>query len=321
MAKFVQLRRELDVVLGDEIQVLSHAGLSKAKEDALNAASRANAYNAIAKLLTLVIGILGGVLITRGITRPVHQLVEATEIIGKDDFSQRIKVKTRDEIAHLSESFNQMIVELQKTTVARDYVENILNLMGESLIVVSRDGKIEKLNPAACNLLGYTEDELIGQSYQKILIDEDINIDIPFKGSILGADSVYLSKNNESIPVLLTVSVMKDKNGLITGYIFIAEDITERKQAKEALKESEARFRTLISNAPFSIWSCNSDGTITYANKAALDLFGITDLTQIIGRYNIFNSSIDAEKRLLGYFERAYNGEVVYYEQELYKAS
>jgi|GEM_PF-1512355 len=238
-AKIVQIRMELDDVLDDEIQVAASQSLLQIGDNAINTINSTRFITAIALFLTIVVGVFGGLVIVRGITNPVHNLIDGVETVAKGDLSSRVKIERDDEIGVLGESFNKMVDALEKTTVSRDYVENILCSMGESLFVVSLDGGIRMVNPALCNMLGYNEDELIGQPYQKISKDINLSIEFPAKDIISNRESFHFSKKGESIPVLLTISALKDKNGLIMGYIFISEDIRERKLLESQLIQSQ----------------------------------------------------------------------------------
>lgn len=73
-----------------------------------------------------------------------------------------------------------------------------------------------------------------------------------------------------------TASPLKDSNGMIIGAIETLEDITESKNAVEALHESEKNFRALFESANDAIWVSNQNGKIQTANKAASELTGYT---------------------------------------------
>ena len=110
----------------------------------------------------------------------------------------------------------------------------------------------------------------------------------------------------------LIVSIMA-----FLAVFFLERIIAEQKRSEEALREKGLMIQSLITHAPFSIWVCNGEGTVIFANQAALGLFGVTDPTQVIGRYNIYHQSTEAEKALLAHFEKAWAGEVVRYRHNL----
>ena len=71
-------------------------------------------------------------------------------------------------------------------------------------------------------------------------------------------------------------SPIRDGDGLIIGCVVSGRDVTERKQAEEALRESERRFRVMADEAPIIIWVTNVTGDLEFANRAYCEFFGVT---------------------------------------------
>ena len=167
---------------------------------------------------------------------------------------------------------------------AKDYTEGIIQSMADMLVVVSPDGRIVTVNQAACTVLGYPEDELIGQPAAMLLEEEDtarliLSEDVlPFKrtvldrlvkeGSVNNIEKSLLTKAGDKIPVLISGSIMRDDHGEIRGIVCLAWDITERKRAEEQI-EDLARFPA---ENPSPVLRTNADGTLLSANDAAEDL-------------------------------------------------
>ncbi len=84
-----------------------------------------------------------------------------------------------------------------------------------------------------------------------------------------------------------TASPIKDRNGEVVGVVETLQDITERKQAEEALSESEKSFRDLFESALDAIWVHDLEGNIQIANKAAARLFGCS--SEQLCQANIFS--------------------------------
>ena len=228
-------------------------------------------------LIMIVITIAITFLLVRKITSPLKELVLATRIISDGDLNHKVKVMTNDEIGKLSISFNKMTEELSRTVVSKDYVDNIIKSMIDTLIVTNPDGTIRDVNQATINLLGYAANELMGkpvgmlfaenpesrmagQPWIENLIEKDV---------ILNTEATYIAKNAARIPVLLSGSVMKDDNDNIQGFVYIALDITERKRAEEMMRQSEERYRNLVETAPDIIYSKSiSDGSVISLNPA-----------------------------------------------------
>lgn len=216
-------------------------------------------------IVSILFALILGYKISMAIANPVHKLEEAAAGIAGGDLDVRVEVETKDEIGDIAVSFNKMASDLKKTreeiTSAKEYTDNIVNSMTNSLIVVSPEGKIQYVNPATCSLLGYEENEIIGQPIDTIFAEE--KEELPFKGSGLadllkeGAarnlEKTYLSKDGKKIPVLFSMSVRREKDntplpplnlrggegelkGRIQSIVCVAQDIADRKQAEEVLR-------------------------------------------------------------------------------------
>jgi signal transduction histidine kinase len=112
LAEFLEIRRELDAVLNGQIQTRTEQGLADAKHDVLLAGSRANTTNLIVLLIALAFGTYTGILTTRNITGPLHQLVSVMNAIASGDYSQQADIRSSAELRSLSDSFNLMTGKL-----------------------------------------------------------------------------------------------------------------------------------------------------------------------------------------------------------------
>jgi len=95
------------------------------------------------------------------IVRLIVDLSKMVKVVGNGDLRVRVEVRTNDEIGILGDSFNKMTGDLQETTVLKDYVDNIIKSMSDTLIVLDCDAAIQTINQATFDLPGYREDELI----------------------------------------------------------------------------------------------------------------------------------------------------------------
>jgi PAS domain S-box-containing protein len=86
----------------------------------------------------------------------------------------------------------------------------------------------------------------------------------------------YIRKDGSRFPVLLSATALKDINQQIIGFLGIAQDISDRKQAELVIQESESRFRYLADNAPVLIWMSGLDKLCFHFNKTWLDFTGRT---------------------------------------------
>jgi rsbT co-antagonist protein RsbR len=121
------------------------------------------------------------------------------------------------------------------------------------LIVLDADGTIRTVNRAAIQLFGYAESELTRQPFTKILDEETfvprMHDALRSQAVLSNAETTCRSRDGRSIPLALSASPMIDSTGAMTGMVCVVRDITERKQAEEAMRQSLRQADTIRAQA------------------------------------------------------------------------
>ena len=150
----------------------------------------------------------------------------------------------------------------------------------------SGGGKILSVNPAACRMLGWSEVELIGKGRDimfdpkdpalSTLLDERAN-----SGSAR-AQLTYRRKDGITFPGEVSTASFTDSNGEFRT-VSIIRDITRRKQAEEALRESEEKYRSIVETANEGIIIVDAEAKIAYVNNKMAEMLGYSR-EDIIGK-------------------------------------
>ncbi len=227
------------------------------QEEALKPVKELRNVMAVVNIGVLILTIIVGLFLSRTITDPISRLVKGTEEVRGGNLRYKINIESKDEIGWLGRSFNEMAESLDKTTVSKAYVDSIIESMSDSLVVFTPELKISRVNRAVCELLGYKEEELINQPVEKIFSVG--NLDFPKEtieqrikdGSLINLEICYRTKSGNDIPVLCSVSLMKNKEGSTNCIICTAWDITEIKEAEKKLREAmeiKSKFTSMVSH-------------------------------------------------------------------------
>lgn len=205
---------------------------------ASEARGRVSGYYWIGGGTLIVLLVCGAIiwLMLRSQSRRVEQLKLQAEKFRDADFGEPLPETRGDDLGELAAVFNDMRDKLRKTTLSRDYVDNILSGMNEAIIVTGDDGKIQSINTATRHLLGYDEDELLDADIDFIIdsnCSRSLADDLP---SGLPRESTFESKYGESIPVSYTCSVVEGKDGSVLNRIYAAQNITERRRAEKRIR-------------------------------------------------------------------------------------
>jgi len=171
--------------------------------------------------------------------------------------------------------------------------ENIISTMADSLILLDREGKIVDINKAMLNLSGYSTNELKGKSIELFFPKNDFPNHLlnraMMKEAFHNQELNFQTKTGEVVPVLFSSSTMMDDNGEIAGIVCIIKDITQYKQATDALKESEQRFRDVTENALEWIWEIDVNGKYVFCSPACEKILGYKP-EELLGKhfYDLF---------------------------------
>jgi PAS domain S-box-containing protein len=149
---------------------------------------------------------------------------------------------------------------------------------------------IQEVNDTMCSITGYSRDELIGQNSRLLFLTQEDYESVGREKNRMTAERLPKSilarlkrKDGRIIDVLLN-AVPLDAADLSQGVTFTVLDITERKGAEEALRESEERYRELFENAKDAIYVHDLSGRYTSVNRAAEQLSGFTR-EEILGKH------------------------------------
>ena len=166
---------------------------------------------------------------------------------------------------------------------APSWLAAIVSSSTDAIISKSRSGVVTSFNLAAERLFGYRAEEIIGQSI-RILIPPDrqeeedsILTRIVAGKRVEHYETVRLHKNGSPIHVSISVSPVRDAEGRIIGAAKIARDISERKWAEEARRESEEKFRGIFEHAATGIAIADLKGRFQSCNPAYAAMLGYTE--------------------------------------------
>ena len=195
-------------------------GFSMAKQDRLFV--RAVASAASVAVLGLILVLTLQYFRMWRLLLPITELGDFAHRVGEGDLASRAPVRGEDEVASVARALNDMVERLGASMVSKSYVDDIIQSMAESLMVVDAHGRIRKANRATCQLLGYTEEELVGCAASEILHND-------------GQEHTYRNRSGMEIPVLFSEAEL---NGG-AGRVWMAQDITALKRTQEQLLEAK----------------------------------------------------------------------------------
>jgi len=163
-------------------------------------------------------------------------------------------------------------------------LSRVVELSVDSIVISDLTGKITYVNEATLKTYGTEEErDLVGKSSFDFIVPEDKEralagmAETLEKGYLTKREYQVFRKDGTRIPVEMSTAVIRDNRENPIGYAGIIRDITERKQAEEALKESEQSLRSITQIAKDAIIMIDYRGNICFWNPAAEEMFGYSE--------------------------------------------
>jgi len=176
---------------------------------------------------------------------------------------------------------------------AKEFSDSLIASMQDGFSVLDTHGVHLDVNPALCQMTGFSREELIGagpphpywppEAYEEI----ERTFQKTLRGEFGGFELTFRRKNGERFPVIVSPSWMKDAQGNVVSYFATVKDITDRKRAEEALREEEQQLSLIFDNVSDVLFYLAVEPVDRFrfvsVNKIFLQATGLAE-EQIIGK-------------------------------------
>jgi PAS domain S-box-containing protein len=256
-ATYVGARYSLDAVEGQHVSLVLLKDWA-ATAQALQAIDRSLGWVAG---LTLVVSVIGTVVYSRRLTRPLRDLAAATDEIAGGRRTTRVPSKGPVEVRHLAAAFNRMAdgldhwrdaVEARSAELNVSYrrFRAITDSASDAIVSIDACGRIVFWNPRAAAVFGYSDVEVLGEDLTMLVPEELRDECAAALDRLVAGETTWLGRAFESVAqccdgsrVPVEISVSRWSNDAEVFHTGIIRDMTERQQAAEALKQREDQLR------------------------------------------------------------------------------
>ncbi len=198
------------------------------------------------------------------------------------------------------------------------YTRSLIEASLDSFVTINPEGMITDVNKSTEKITGFSRSELIGTDFSDYFTEPDKAREgyrrVFNQSYVTDYPLALRHRDGHATDVLYNASVYRNEAGKVLGVFASARDITGRKQAEEALRNSENRYRLLVESAPMCIHEIGMDGRISSMNRAGLVMMGVEQECKVQG-FLYLDAVCDADRERIGeLLAKAYAGEADYFE-------
>ncbi|MBN1546717.1 MAG: PAS domain S-box protein [Syntrophaceae bacterium] len=245
---------------------------------------------------------------------PLTTLQNATQrlkatISGADSENFRVQIGSGDEIDMLGRDFNDMADELVASQAqlrhTADHIQALLDEIPDAVVDMNINGRITDINKTFCYMFSGDLDDFIGAPLVDLAASEDSKETIgehlgrALQGQHVDFEWQVAKQTGESFFVLVRMRLIP--SGKEHHLLAVITDVTERKQAVEALRESEAKYRRLIDNLgrEYFFYVHDTEGIFTYASPSVHDMLGFTQ-EEFMTHYSTYLTDNPVNREAMG---------------------
>ncbi len=170
-------------------------------------------------------------------------------------------------------------LELSRAEVARErgFLDSLLTSAPTAIAAISPSGQVLGVNPAFVSLFGYSADEVRGQVLNELIVPESARAEAEALDERVHAGGVVVQelerqrRDGERVWVQVSAAGVRQEGGAV---FVLYQNVTQRRKAEEALRQTEEMYRDLVETASDLVWEVNREGQWTFLNAAAEEIYG-----------------------------------------------
>ncbi len=212
-------------------------------------------------------------------------LVGVVCLYGRGRRGPRLSGKTQ---ALLQRWLGSVLAGVAEATALRQLYQGLFERLPVGVYRSTPEGRIIAANPAAVRMFGYErEEEFCALDAVQLYVDPEDRRrwlqTLQERGEVLGFVAPMRRRDGQVVWVRDSARAVRDGTGQVVYLEGILEDVTATRQAEEALRESEARYRRLVELSPDGV-GVHLDGRVVYVNPAGAQILGAASPEEVIGR-------------------------------------